>query len=1280
MEQVGKEGASLFRRLKTSPWRYLVWALLSLLLLLMAVVAAISTFLATESGSRAIAEWGVDRVNQIDDVELRVTSMRGNLLQGLSLSSVRIDTPQAQISVSEIVTEWDAFSLLRGEFQLALLQLSGVDLLLSGSPSEAAESAQSPVFEIAFEPLPVSIVIAELRITEFDWSVDGGIDEGIDESIDGNVDEGASEPVGIERITSSVALRGRRLHLTNLEAELELGTDVLELQGDMETSLESFLPVSGDLFWRYLGQLPGEFTEATGELTLSGRVDDLQIDHQLHSPFAIHSTGRVQPLSLDGVKFDLRHEAQSIELPESIAIPQRPLAFREVELLSRGTFDQLSFSMNTVTAMETLPQLGEIVIALDGDLGGDRVSLSAQINSATGQLQSSAIASLGDELQVSGSFLLQEQNPLAVFGSAAGMSPTLVESLAMTELASQGVFEVSMTEQGPGVSLTLEEATAMLGDYRVLSRGGASWSGSELQLQDIVLRSTANELRVSGSVSDDILLDWSITAPELHQFIPGVRANVLGGGTVSGELAAPFIEASVDVDSLSSDLASLESLQLSLSGDPSRYAALLNFRGAEISLGEEILHISDAGLEFAGLADSHQLSVSFEGEYLQEAIGIDASLAGGTEQSATSVQTGEEGLAWLGQLERASVSTVGGDWSLLSPGQLRFSDQQISLSESCWTPSITSTQACVSVTPDGQDRYILDGSIGRLPLQQFNASTVSEERLMNLAAIPTLPEGVALEGLARATLYAELEAQALTRFNVVALADDTLLTLRSAAQDQFGADRTEAEINEQAYTWSRLSLRADYQQGNWQFDSRALLDTQGLQDSELALSGEMSAELLIDADGNLDGSSQAEFSDLGWVSAFIPEMRNVTGLLDSSLHIGGTLSEPVFNGDVRINEAGFFLERTGVSYSDLEISLSGTSISSAALEGSLATDDGFLTYSGSLSGFNSPDWQLNLEVEGEAFQVSNLDDLTLHVSPSLNLDANARRIDLAGRLHVPVLHMLLLELPESGVDISRDVVIRNHPEDRPELARSFSSGQTSMFDLPITADLVLSLGDEVSFDGFGLQASLAGELEVQQHITGSSFTYGELVVTNGHYRIYGQELSLRDGKLLFLGNYANPALDIRAVREVRGQTVGVLINGTLNAMRSQLFSSPALPESDVLAVLVTGRPAAQLQSSDGEAVLGAITSLGIERGQSLANDLGDRLGFDTVAITNTGNIDSSELTVGKYLTPQVFVRYGVGLFDSVSKIAVDYFINDRLTLQAESGEYQSIDFTYRVER
>ena len=57
------------------------------------------------------------------------------------------------------------------------------------------------------------------------------------------------------------------------------------------------------------------------------------------------------------------------------------------------------------------------------------------------------------------------------------------------------------------------------------------------------------------------------------------------------------------------------------------------------------------------------------------------------------------------------------------------------------------------------------------------------------------------------------------------------------------------------------------------------------------------------------------------------------------------------------------------------------------------------------------------------------------------------------------------------------------------------------------------------------------------------------------------------GDLLFTGTTDNPALDVRATREVEGATVGLTVTGTLRNPRSEIFSMPELTESEALARL-----------------------------------------------------------------------------------------------------------------
>jgi len=144
--------------------------------------------------------------------------------------------------------------------------------------------------------------------------------------------------------------------------------------------------------------------------------------------------------------------------------------------------------------------------------------------------------------------------------------------------------------------------------------------------------------------------------------------------------------------------------------------------------------------------------------------------------------------------------------------------------------------------------------------------------------------------------------------------------------------------------------------------------------------------------------------------------------------------------------------------------------------------------------------------------------------------------------------------------------------------------------------------------------------------------------------------------------------------------VGVLMNGTLKNISSQLFSTPALADNEIISVLVTGKRFSEIGQQDSNALLAAIASLGIDRSQGLSNQVRSKLGLDVLSIDATDDINNSVLTIGKYLTPDIFIRYGVGLFDNESKVAVDYTLSERLKLQAESGEYQSVDIIYSVER
>jgi translocation and assembly module TamB len=62
------------------------------------------------------------------------------------------------------------------------------------------------------------------------------------------------------------------------------------------------------------------------------------------------------------------------------------------------------------------------------------------------------------------------------------------------------------------------------------------------------------------------------------------------------------------------------------------------------------------------------------------------------------------------------------------------------------------------------------------------------------------------------------------------------------------------------------------------------------------------------------------------------------------------------------------------------------------------------------------------------------------------------------------------------------------------------------------------------------------------------------------------------------------------------------------------------------------------------------------------------------------NGDDAALVVGRYLSPKLYVSYGVGLMESLNSITLRYPLSKRWQLEAESGEVHGADQFYTIER
>ena len=122
-----------------------------------------------------------------------------------------------------------------------------------------------------------------------------------------------------------------------------------------------------------------------------------------------------------------------------------------------------------------------------------------------------------------------------------------------------------------------------------------------------------------------------------------------------------------------------------------------------------------------------------------------------------------------------------------------------------------------------------------------------------------------------------------------------------------------------------------------------------------------------------------------------------------------------------------------------------------------------------------------------------------------------------------------------------------------------------------------------------------------------------------------------------------------------------------------------MSQSDILAILVTGRPMNRLSQGDAPSLLDAIDTLGIVGGESLTDRVERSFGLNEFRITGN-DTGGSSFIAGKYLLPRLYLELVQSLFDRTSTLGLEYLVSDQLRLRAQTGDAQSMELIYVIER
>jgi translocation and assembly module TamB len=1244
--------------------------LLSIFLSFSIFVALLSSLMMTQFGSH----WVVRTFANMTNVQLG--ALQGNLITGLDIASVDFKKDELSLHAENVSFRWQPLGLFYTAVSVQSLSAENIKIHLPPSKNEPdPENYQWPSLA---QPVRVKLQRFNLRNINI-YQGDAHIPI---TALQGNLSLGTFH------------LRTSDLTLTHPQAGLQLnGSMALRYPYDLNLNSQ----------WNFSnGDKPAD--KYVGNLKLTGDIKTLKLQNQLTQPLQLTTTATISPalrqpkvqpkadvklewveqaLSpawVDALKLNQIAEAASTKNSTNGTVPKGATTN---DATTKGTISASgwlnNFKVNSQIQLKALNKSFDLMGDAQGQYNLQEKSLRTQVNKLTLANKLLGVADQGENtLHIKGDLIgdfegaKKWQWNLNLNTEHFNLNHFIEDWPSDIQLAlnAQGSFEsVPVNSETSGLKLAFSNIDGR-GELRGLSvsaRGDLDYDGSSWNSSDANLAIGANQLMLKGQAGNDLALEWKINAPLLGQIDPTISGSIISSGLISGDKKNPRIKITAQVERLLWRDYAVENLSLSLKPQTATadYDLLLAAKHVQWK-AQSFSHIDIKGAgtlaqhKLEGKMDSPTLGTAslvldsswsdevWRGQWRQFVFGLKKvprwSLA-----SASSMQIDTRGDKLNMDLGRLCLTTARSRFvqkaSALNANNLPHSDLKNTLASALAGGENQMSaievqdypEVCMESRWNNTQGFQLDGTVKALPIDQFQAWFKPE---------------VILKGV----LDGNINLRALPAKSVVL---DAQLQTRDA---QFLYQFQGGDIK--IYPLQSGKLNANLK--NDQFSSALLLDW--------AQYGTINATAKYNLkDKKIQGKLGAALNDLAPLESLLPFLNKVTGSASADINFSGSASKPEVIGNIRFINGGANLPKLGLTLRDFDLQLNSQSSGKLHLDGQVTSGDGTLMVKGDLENFGTPQWTWQSNIYGANIRFVEQPQLIATLSPNLKLSANASAINLTGSTEIPWARALVKTLPASATRVSADVtVIENE-----HMVQNDFVGKKS---IPLFTNIILYFGDDVRFKGFGLDTQLLGKVNVLKEENRQTFVTGFVAVGKGNYKAYGQDLVIERGRLIFQGPYDNPGLDIRALRVMNDGTAGLEIGGTLQHPKSSVFAIPSRSDSEAMAMLLTGKPLSQSSQADAYSLIGAIGSLGMDRGQMMTSDIASMFRIDEIAIKSDKGFEQSELWMGKYVTPKLFIRYMVGLFDQAFALGMRYEINDKLRLEAESGKTQSVDVIYKIER
>ncbi len=1256
------------------PWlrRALLVSGIVLAVLAVAIVAITWWLVGTESGFKFIVASGTSR----SPVTITIDKVEGRVLGPLRLGGIVVEQSGTKLRIEGASLDWDASGLWKKQLYVRSLLVDGVALTLGPPDPNAPPPKPFERFDIE---LPVDVVVDSLRLRAISFRQAG------------RPDSFAIREIGLDGLRYEDSLGVQRFAVATPWGELGF-------RGWVQTRG----PYPLDLAIQWSLTPPGQ-PRIAGSGTITGNLDTLGIQQHVTEPAQVFVTARLEslttrlrfdasaklePIALRSLRKDLpaatvsatiaargNAERQDITLAASYDSKETGrwnlsgdarAAMPEVELPrlvvaqhgSRARIDvsgraHLDSVRTTVAANATWselawPPVGSALVTLptgrltgEGEAGGYRVRMESAVRGSRGLQESLRLSGHGDTTsftleRLAGSLLdgtIDAHGQVAWKPSIAWDADVAVADVNAGILAPEWPSRIAAhvvttgTMRGKdqwAASVDLRDLAGTLRDKPIAGRAQFEGKKGGSSTLDTEMSYAGASLTAVGPALEPMDLAWTLDVPSLAELDSTLAGVVRGSGRLTGPDSLAMATATLDASDLAYAGTRVANVSLVASVDRTRADALDVALAARSITSPPLAPFDSVRVTASGTREGYAFTAAVESALRRLAVAGTAAAHDST---------------WAGSIERLEFQVAENrPWNLDGPTPFEVRPASGKFGPLALRAGPARLNADADWRTGGDVRVAT--KLDQFPLANLNAF---------------LPDSLRVAGTLSMTSDAVMHPDGVL---------DAKLAMAPLAGSVTWHDREPIAVEFQDV---KLDLASDA--SRFEAKGGAVLKGLGHASTEFRMPGFRWNR--IDSTQVIDGTLTAEATEWELVERLTHEVRKVTGRLAADLRFAGTIATPRVGGEVKFEKGAFDVPAYGLEVRELELDARADERGRWTLTSSLRSGEGTMTAKADADLSDASHPKANLALTGKDFEAIDIIEARVLVSPDMKIAIDGARVNVGGSLAVPKAKvdagnkMIALAVPPSA-----DVIV---PRERADsMAVPFL----------LSTDLRLTLGDDVEFKGYGLEAEPTGEERITQQPNKPALGRGELELTTGTYSGYGRDLKIERGRLVYAGGPVDdPEVDIRASREIKDEDtlVGFEVKGTLKQSQMTVFSDPDMSQSDAISYLLFNRPISEAKSSESAIARETATAMGLQAGSAYTQKMASKIGLDEASLESEGTIQEASLMLGTYLTPSLYARYGIGLFDSANTFQISYLLNKRWTLKAETAEQNRAGILYTIE-